>query len=169
MLARRYRLIVSALTLAAVASVSIAGAARSDLWMDESSQAGVPPGSTGTAETARPAAGGAKEVRRGFASIISDTLNGRTTASGESYDKTTLVAAHATYAMGTVVRVTNEQNGRSVEVKIVDRGPVRAGRRRPIIDLSHAAAERLDFVTRGTARVRTEVVEWGTGRGGAER
>ena len=62
--------------------------------------------------------------------------------------------------MGTVVRVTNQDNGRVVQVKVIDR---RGGRGGPIIDLSRTAAERLDFVRQGTVKVTTEVIEWGTG------
>ena len=67
-----------------------------------------------------------------------------------------MVAAHPTYALGTIVRVTREDNGRSVEVKIVDRSA--AGANRPIIDLSRAAAERLDFIREGTTTVTIEVI-----------
>jgi rare lipoprotein A len=57
--------------------------------------------------------------------------------------------------------VTNQENGRVVEVKVIDRTASPAARRHRMIDLSHAAAEQLDFVTRGTARVTTEVLQWG--------
>jgi rare lipoprotein A len=63
-----------------------------------------------------------------------------------------LTAAHRTYAFGTVVRVTNQANGKSVEVRITDRGPFVAGR---IIDLSHAAAQRISMPS--IANVRLEV------------
>lgn len=74
-----------------------------------------------------------------------------------------LVAAHPTYAMGTVLRVSNPENGRVVEVKVIDRSA--SGADRPIIDLSRAAAERLDFIKAGTIKVTTEVLEWGPDRG----
>jgi rare lipoprotein A len=91
-----------------------------------------------------------------MASFMADRLDGRRTASGERYDKDALVAAHATYPFGTVLRVTNQANGRVVEVRVIDRNARGAGR--PLIDLSRAAAERLDFVQRGTVRVSIEVV-----------
>jgi rare lipoprotein A len=100
-----------------------------------------------------------KETRTGLASFIAARFQGRKTASGELYDGAQLVAAHPSYPMGTVVRVTNQENGRVVQVKVTDRSA--AGRDRPIIDLSRAAAERLEFVRQGTVKVTTEVVEWG--------
>jgi rare lipoprotein A len=105
------------------------------------------------------------QVRTGRASFIADSLDGRTTASGEPYDKRSLVAAHPTYPLGTILRVTNTENGRVVDVKVIDRTASAAARRHRMIDLSSAAAEQLDFVSRGTARVRTEVLEWGGGAG----
>ncbi len=87
---------------------------------------------------------------------------GRKTFSGTVYAETLRVAAHPTYAMGTALRVTNQDNGRVVEVKVIDRSASGAGR--PIVDLSRAAAERLDFIQRGTVTVTTEVIEWGPDR-----
>lgn len=103
-----------------------------------------------------------KEKRTGVASFIAERFEGRKTASGETYDGDQLVAAHPTYPLGTVIRVTNEENGRVVQVKIIDRSA--AGPNRPIIDLSRAAAERLDFTRDGIVNVTTEVIEWGQGR-----
>lgn len=99
------------------------------------------------------------DTQTGLASFMADKLHGRKTASGKPYDSTALVAAHPTYAMGTILRVTNEENGRAVEVKVVDRSA--GGANRPIIDLSRAAAEQLDFIRRGTVKVTTKVIEWG--------
>ncbi len=78
-----------------------------------------------------------------------------------------LFAAHPSYARGTLVRVTNLQNGREVVVRISDRGPT-AGKQAEglIIDVSRAAARELDFIRAGIVRVRIEVLEWGKGRGG---
>ncbi|HLK11105.1 MAG TPA: septal ring lytic transglycosylase RlpA family protein [Candidatus Binatia bacterium] len=75
----------------------------------------------------------------------------RRTASGETFDGGALTAAHTTLPLGSRVRVTNLANGRSVVVRINDRGPFVPGRS---IDLSRAAARRLDMVRTGTARVR---------------
>jgi rare lipoprotein A len=62
--------------------------------------------------------------------------------------------------MGTVVRVTNKENGRVVQVKVIDRSA--AGRGGPIIHVSRSAAERLDFWRQGTVKVTIEVMQWGT-------
>ena len=84
------------------------------------------------------------------------------TASGVRFDNDALVAAHPTYPFGTVVRVTNLRNDRSVTVRIVDRGPVRAVRTKGvIIDVSRAAADALGFLEAGRTRVRLEIVRWG--------
>ncbi len=80
----------------------------------------------------------------------------QTTASGERFDKRKLTAAHRTLRMGTRVRVTNKRNGRQVEVRINDRGPYSRGR---IIDLSEAAARRLDMIEAGVIPVHLEVLK----------
>lgn len=99
------------------------------------------------------------QVREGLASYYARSLHGNVTASGTKFDNTAMVAAHPTYAFGTVVRVTNLSNGRSVKVRIVDRGPVpRIRKAGVIIDVSRAAAEKLGFITRGRTRVRVEVL-----------
>jgi rare lipoprotein A len=97
------------------------------------------------------------QTQTGVASYMADRLHGRTTASGEPYDRKALVAAHPTYPMGTVLRVTNLENGRVVTVKVIDRSARDANRR--IIDLSRAAAEQLDFIQSGLVKVTTEVIE----------
>jgi rare lipoprotein A len=81
--------------------------------------------------------------------------HGRFTASGERFDRHALTAAHRTLPFDTRVRVTNLRNGRSVIVRITDRGPFGRGR---VIDLSEAAARELDMVERGIAPVRIERV-----------
>jgi rare lipoprotein A len=99
------------------------------------------------------------ETQRGLAVFISDKLQGRKTFSGQPYDAKALVAAHPRYPMGTVLRVTNDANGRVVDVTVIDRSA--SGANRPIVDVSRAAAERLDFVRSGTVKVTTEVIKWG--------
>lgn len=91
----------------------------------------------------------------GIASFYHDRFHGRTTASGERFDQNALTAAHRTLPFGTTVRVTRTDTGKSVEVRINDRGPFRAGR---IIDLSRTAARRLDMLDRGLVPVRVEVI-----------
>jgi rare lipoprotein A len=86
---------------------------------------------------------------------LRDGFQGRRTSSGERMDPWALTAAHRTYPFGTLLRVTNLANSRSVVVRVNDRGPFRRGR---IIDVSRAAAKRLGFVSKGLTRVRVEVV-----------
>ena len=92
----------------------------------------------------------------GIASYYAKSLDGRRTASGERYDRKALTAAHRTLPFGSRVRVTNLHNGRSVVVRINDRGPFVEKR---VIDLSYAAARELQFIEKGTTRVRLEVLE----------
>lgn len=89
--------------------------------------------------------------RVGLASWYGREFHGRRTATGRPFNMYELTAAHQTLPTGTLVRVRNLENGRSVVVVIADRGPFAKGR---IIDLSWAAADRLGFVGKGTARVR---------------
>jgi rare lipoprotein A len=95
---------------------------------------------------------------RGEGSYYGDSLAGHKTASGEPYDPRRLTAAHRSLPFGTIVRVTSEQNGRTVYVRINDRGPFVRGR---VLDLSRAAAEQLELIRRGVAKLRVEVVEYG--------
>lgn len=104
----------------------------------------------------------ALEVREGLASYYADQFDGRTTASGTVFDNDALLAAHPSYPFGSLVRVTNLRNRRSVDVRIVDRGPAPAIRARGvIIDLSRAAAQQLGFIADGRTRVRVEVLRRG--------
>lgn len=102
------------------------------------------------------------ELQEGSASYYASMLAGRSTASGVPYDPSAAVAAHRKLPFGTRLRVHNLANGRSVEVKVVDRGPFAKGR---ILDLSRSAARKLDFIREGHTRVRIEVLEYGDGRG----
>ena len=98
-------------------------------------------------------------VEQGIASWYGGDFHGRPTASGAVYDQFKLTAAHRLLPLGSVVRVTNAENGRAVEVVINDRGPFIKGR---IIDLSYAAAEQLGGVDPGTLPVVVEVMQMGT-------
>ena len=93
-------------------------------------------------------------AEKGMASYYADALNGNSTASGEPYDKDDLTAAHRTLEFGTLVKVTNLDNGKSVTVRINDRGPHTKDR---IIDVSGAAAAKLGLLDSGTAKVSLEV------------
>ena len=81
--------------------------------------------------------------------------SGRKTASDKAYDKNKLTAAHKTLPFGTIVRVTNKKNGKTVDVEITDRGPFGPGR---IIDLSVAAAKELDMMKAGVVPVIISVL-----------
>jgi rare lipoprotein A len=96
----------------------------------------------------------------GTATYYAKRFHGRKTASGNRFDQGKLVAAHHRWPFGTVVRVTNRKNDRSVKVRIVDR---LAKRSKAVIDLSRKAARELGFLRTGEGRVpvRLEVLEWG--------
>ncbi len=94
-------------------------------------------------------------VQRGIASWYGPGFHGKLTSSGEVFDQNKMTAAHRSLPLGSRVLVTNERNGRRVEVTINDRGPFVPGR---IVDLSKAAAVRLGMLEAGTAPVRVEVL-----------
>lgn len=89
------------------------------------------------------------------ASYYADKFHGKATASGEIFDMNDFTCAHKTLPFGTVLRVTNLANNRSVSVRVNDRGPFVAGRE---IDLSKAAARQLDMIRTGTANVKIEIL-----------
>lgn len=89
----------------------------------------------------------------GIASWYGEDFHGKATANGERYDMHALTAAHRTLPMPVVVRVTNMENGRSLRLRVNDRGPFARGR---IIDVSQRAAQLLGFHQNGTARVRVQ-------------
>jgi len=97
-------------------------------------------------------------IERGIASWYGEEFHGRPTSSGEIYDMHALTAAHKLMPLGTVAKVTNLENGRSVTVKINDRGPFIDDR---IIDLSYGSAGAIDMVETGLAPVEIEVLKWG--------
>jgi rare lipoprotein A len=105
--------------------------------------------------TAKPLLKGTHLVQYGIASWYGGRDQGHLMACGEPFDQYALTAAHRTLPLGTEVRVTNLHNGRSVRVRIKDRGPMIPGR---LIDLSRGAATRLGFVHGGLAPVRVQVV-----------
>ncbi|NEX20332.1 septal ring lytic transglycosylase RlpA family protein [Thiorhodococcus mannitoliphagus] len=110
----------------------------------------VPFATTALAASATPG-----QTQKGVASYYHDSLNGNKTASGQIYNKNRLSAAHKTLPLGTKVRVTDTKTGRSIVVKVNDRGPFVKGR---IIDLSKAAARKLGIVKRGVAKVEVKVL-----------
>jgi rare lipoprotein A len=103
-------------------------------------------------ETPAPASG---PVQVGTASWYGAEFQGSRTASGERFDQRGFTAASRSFPIGTHLRVTNLANGRSVLVRVNDRGPFARGR---LIDVSRAAAKALGMVERGTARVQIEAL-----------
>lgn len=97
-----------------------------------------------------------KPYQIGTASWYGEYFDGKPTASGEPYDMYDMTAAHLTLPLGTYVRVTNLHNGKSVVVRVNDRGPYVEGR---TIDLSYGAAQALHFTEKGLQRVRLDVVK----------
>lgn len=91
----------------------------------------------------------------GVATYYNDSYHGKRTASGEVYDKRKLTTVHTTYPFGTVLRVTNLKNNRSVIVKVNDRAPLRNDHK---LDLSRRAAVELDFIKAGRANVKIEAI-----------
>jgi rare lipoprotein A len=96
-----------------------------------------------------------RPLQTGYASWYGKSHQGRRTTSGETYDMNKLTAAHPALPMGTRLLVTNLRNGRSVTVRVNDRGPFVDGR---IVDLSYAAARELGAVEDGVVPVRVEIL-----------
>ena len=92
----------------------------------------------------------------GMCSYYGKKFHGRTTANGEKFDMYALTAAHKELPFGTVIKVTNLQNGMSITVRVNDRGPFVKGR---ILDLSYAAAQKIGMIRTGVAKVAIVIVE----------
>lgn len=122
------------------------------------------PGGAAHADKSSPVADVAEVIGHGLVTVVQEGLvswygaafHNRPTASGELFDSTGLTMAHPTLPFGTQVKVTNVRNGRSVVVRVNDRGPF-VGQR--IADLSRAAAEQLGMLKRGVVKARIEVVD----------
>lgn len=106
--------------------------------------------------TRKPSAAKTRWYQIGRASWYGGSFQGRATASGEAYNMAGLTCAHRSLPLGTLVRVTNLTNNRSVVVRVNDRGPYFANR---VVDLSYAAARFLGFSRAGTQTVRLDVLE----------
>lgn len=102
------------------------------------------------------------QTQAGVASYYHDRFHGRKTASGTAYNKNALSAAHKSLPLGSTVKVTDTRTGRSVVVKINDRGPYVRGR---VIDLSRAAAQEIGLTEKGLAKVKIEVLSMPKRRG----
>ena len=138
-------------TGALVLSALVSGCATTSRVPAPSPSSRIPPEKRPEAKPEVPPRGG----QTGEASWYGEWHHGRTTASGETYDMNQLTAAHPSLPLGSKVLVTNLKNGKSVEVRINDRGPHVDGR---IIDLSYAAAKKLGAVSGGTIPVRLQVI-----------
>ncbi len=97
-----------------------------------------------------------RSITGGVASYYGNELAGHRTASGERFNPGLLTAAHRTLPLGSMVRVTNPANGKSVVVRINDRGPFARGR---VLDLSKAAASQIGLVARGSGRVELALID----------
>jgi rare lipoprotein A len=105
---------------------------------------------------------GRSQVQTGKASYYCKKFHGGRTASGKTFNRHELVAAHPSYPFGTLLLVTNLENNRRVKVHVVDRGPSKSHRARGIIiDLSRGAAEKLGMIKKGRVQVKIEVLVWG--------
>jgi rare lipoprotein A len=156
-----------ALTLASVCLAALALAGCSGKRVDDggygsgspgSSTGGQPRGSrpyTVMGQTYYPILDASGYSEEGVASWYGRDFHGKTTANGEIYDMRGMTAAHKILPFGTQLRVTNLDNGRSITVRVNDRGPFVANR---VIDLTQTGAEKLDMIGPGTARVRLESV-----------
>jgi rare lipoprotein A len=105
------------------------------------------------------ASDGSATIQFGLASWYGPGFHGEETASGEIFDQREMVAAHRTLPFGTLIRVTNLENGRGVTLRVIDRGPYgRNFRKGTVVDVSRGAASRLRFIKKGLVRVRLEVI-----------
>lgn len=103
-----------------------------------------------------------RPVQVGLASWYGPGFHGEETASGEIFDQREMVAAHRTLPLGSVIRVTNLENGRRVTLRVIDRGPYgRNFRKGTIVDVSRGAARRLRMLKEGLVKVRLEVMKTG--------
>ena len=98
------------------------------------------------------------EVQIGIASYYGKKFHRKLTANGQKFNMYKVSAAHKTLPLGTRVKVTNLNNGKSIRLTINDRGPFKKGR---ILDLSYKAAQKLGFVNEGTTKVRIDVIKLG--------
>jgi len=154
------RMFTIALSLCAlVSSPAIAQAPPPATKSDAPPSAAIPaaagPAPTAPASAAPVPAASRNDAMEGLAAYYSNRLNGRKTASGQIFDQNVLTGAHPTLPFGTKVKVTNTTNGRSVVVRINDRGPTQPGR---VIDLTRAAAGKLAMLRAGLVPVKLEVV-----------
>jgi len=100
----------------------------------------------------------ADQVLTGECSYYADKFHGRKTANGEIFDMHQLTAAHKTLPFNTILEIENIANNKKVKVRINDRGPFKPGR---IVDLSYAAAKKIDMIKSGTAKIKARIIKLG--------
>ena len=113
-----------------------------------------------TAQAPPAPAGVSSLPMKGICVYYSDKFQGHVVASGEKYDKEALTAAHKKLPFGTMVKVTNLRNNKSVVVRVNDRGP-HGGSKAKIIEITSRAAKEIDMIQEGKAKVQIEIVELG--------
>jgi rare lipoprotein A len=161
--------------LAGASSIALAGVVvtlsmpqvQADTYLsrpDATAPSAVPVSSATPSSLAQPKPAGThhKDVLHGLASWYGAAFNGRQTASGERYEMNAMTACHPTLPFGSLVRVVNRRNHRSVVVRITDRGYLHRGR---IIDLSYGAARQLAMTDSGIASIDLQVLSRGATRG----
>lgn len=104
---------------------------------------------------------GFEKIQYGISSYYGPKFHGKLTANGEIFDMYKVSAAHRYLAIGTLIKVTNLDNNKTLNIRINDRGPYVNNR---ILDCSYAAALKLGFVEEGTANIKLEVLVMGTGK-----
>jgi rare lipoprotein A len=114
----------------------------------------------GTAQSSPASIGATTEPIKGICVYYNDKFQGHVAASGEKYDKGALTAAHRTLPFGTMVKVTNLENNKSVVVRVNDRG-LRGGSKAKIIEITSRAAKEIDMIKKGKVQCQMEVVESG--------
>ena len=114
----------------------------------------------GTAQSPPASIGASTEPIKGICVYYNDKFQGHVTASGEKYDKGAMTAAHKTLPFGTMVKVTDLENNKSVVVRVNDRGP-HGGSKAKIIEITSRAAKEIDMIKKGTVQCQIEVVESG--------
>jgi len=114
----------------------------------------------GTAKAPPAPAGASSLPLKGICVYYSDRFQGHVVASGEKYDKEAMTAAHKKLPFGTMVKVTNLRNNKSVVVRVNDRGP-HGGSKAKIIEITSRAAKDIDMIQEGKAKVQIEIVELG--------
>ena len=146
------------MALAALAVLLFARTVQADALLPRPAVAAPPAAPIASVTPASLAPKKTTDLFHGFASWYGGVFNGRKTASGQRYNMYELTACHPTLPFGTIVRVTNLRNLRTVDVRITDRGYLYGDR---VIDLSYAAAKRISMTKPGVAPVELEVISLG--------